>query len=111
MALPVQNETLQEIGAAQERRILRRRAADHDMIAAAGAGVTAVDQKTVGAEPDLCSVFIQAKGDIDGLAPALRRLDVDLDDAGIWRHLDNLDARIVGRPVALDVNLELQFFG
>ena len=81
------------------------------MIAAAGAGVTAVDQKTVGAEPDFGGVLIQAEGDIDRLAPVLRRLDVDLDDAGIGRHLDDLDARIVGRPVALDMNLELQFLG
>ena len=97
MALPVEHEALQQIGPAQERRILRRRAADHDMIAAAGAGVAAVDQKSVGAEPDLCGVFIQAEGDVDGLAPALRRLDVDLDHAGIGRHLDDLDARIVRR--------------
>ena len=73
--------------------------------------MAAVDQKTVGAEPDLCGVFIQAKGDIDGVAPALRRLDVDLDHAGIGRHLDHFDARVVGRPIALDMNLDLHFLG
>ena len=81
------------------------------MIAAAGAGVPTVDQKAVGAEPDFCGIVIQAEGDIHRLAPALRRLDVDFDDAGIGRHLDHLDARIVGRPVALDMNLDLQFLG
>src|SRR5689334_20958399 len=71
MALPIQYETLQKIRTAQERRVLRRGAADHDMVAAAGAGVAAVDQKAVGAEPDLCGILVQAKGDIDRLAPAL----------------------------------------
>ena len=111
MALPVQHEALQQIGPAQERRIRRRAAADHDMIAAAGAGVAAVDQKTVGAEPRLRGVLIQAEGDVDRLAPVLRRLDVDLDHAGIGRHLDDLDARIVRRRIAFDMNLQLHFFG
>ncbi len=111
MALPVQHEALQQIRAAQERRILRRAAADHHMIAAAGAGVAAVDQKTVGAEADFGGVFVQAESDIDRLAPVLRRLNVDLDHAGIGRHLDHLDARIVRRPVALDMNRKLHFLG
>ncbi len=31
-------------------------------------------------------------------------MDIDLDDAGIGRHLDHVDARIVGRRIALDVD-------
>ena len=111
MALPVQHEALQQIGPAQERRILRRAAADHDVIAAAGAGVAAVDQELVGAEPRLGGVLIEAERDVDRLAPVLRRLDVDLDHAGIGRHLDHLDARIVRRRIALDMHLHLQFLG
>ena len=45
------------------------------------------------------------------LAPALRGLDVDLDHAGIGRHLDDFDARIVGRRIALDMHLHLHFLG
>ena len=111
MPLPVQHQALQQIGTAQERRIRRRAAADHDMIAAAGAGVAAVDQEAVGAEPDLRGVFIQAEGDVDRLAPVFRRLDVDLDHAGIGRHLDHLDARIERRRIALDMHLHLHFLG
>ena len=69
MALPVQHEALQQIRPAQERRVLRRAAADHDMVAAAGAGVAAVDQETVGAEPRLGGVLVEAGGDVDRLAP------------------------------------------
>ena len=81
------------------------------MVAAAGAGVAAVDQEPVGAQPDLCGVFVETEGDIDGLAPALRGLDVDLDHAGIGRDLDDLDTRIERRRVALDMDLDLQLFG
>ncbi len=48
MALPVQHQALQQVRAAQERRVLRGRAADHDVVAAPGAGVAAVDQEAVG---------------------------------------------------------------
>ena len=50
VALPVQDQALQQVGPAQERAVERRRAADHDMVAAAGAGVAAVDHELVGAE-------------------------------------------------------------
>ena len=111
MPLPVQHEALQQIRTAQERQIRRRGAADHHMIAAAGTGVPAVDEIFVGAEPNLGGVFVQAEGDVDGFAPARRRLDVDLDHAGIGRHLDHLDARIEWRRITLDMNLHPHFFG
>ncbi len=111
MPLPVQNETLEQIGTAQERRIRRPAAADHDVVAATGAGVPAVDQEAVGAEPDLGCVFIEAEGDIDRLAPVLRRLDVDLDHAGIGRHLYHFNSWIEGRRIALDMDLHPHFFG
>ena len=111
MALPVQHQALQQIGPAQERRIRGRAAADHDMIAAAGAGVAAIDQKAIGAQPRPCRVLIQERRGVDGLAPGGGGMDVDLQHAGIGRHLDDLDARIVGRRIALDVNLQLHLFG
>jgi hypothetical protein len=42
MALPIKHQARQQIGPAQERRILRRRAAEHDMVAPAGAGVATI---------------------------------------------------------------------
>ncbi len=81
------------------------------MIAAAGAGVAAIDKILVGAEANLGCVLVKAQGDIDGLAPACRRLDIDLDHAGIGCHLDHLDARVEWRRIALDMHLHLQFLG
>src|SRR5256885_7088402 len=81
------------------------------MIAAAGAGVAAVDKIFVGTEATLRGVLVKAQGDIDGVAPACRRLDIDLDHAGIGRDLDHLDTRVEWRRIALDVHLHLQFLG
>ena len=53
MALPVQDQAAQQVRPAQERAVERGRAADHDMVAAAGAGVLAVDHELVGAEAGL----------------------------------------------------------
>ncbi len=111
MPLPIQHQAFQEIRPAQERRVLRAGAADHDVIAAAGAGVAAVDQELVGAEAYLAGILIEPDGDVDRLAPVLCRLDVDLDHAGIWRHLDDLDARIEWWRIAFDMDLELHLLG
>ena len=45
----------QQIRPAQERAVGRRRAAEHDVVAAAGAGVAAVDHELLGAEPRLAA--------------------------------------------------------
>ncbi len=104
MALPVEHEALEQVGAAQERRVGRRRAAHDDMVAAAGAGVAAVGHELVGAEPALARVLVDAGGDRHRLAPALGRMHVDLDHAGVGRHLDQVEARIDRRSVALDMH-------
>ena len=72
------------------------------MIAAARAGVAAVDHEFVGAEPRLPRVLIEGLGGLDRLAPGRGGMDVDLDDAGVGRHLDDVDARIERRRIALD---------
>ena len=51
MVVPVREQAAQQVRPAQERRIGRRRAAEHEVIAAAGAGVAAVDHELLGSEP------------------------------------------------------------
>ena len=50
MVLPVGDQAAQQVGPAQERAVGRRRAAEHDVVAAAGAGVPAVEHELLGAE-------------------------------------------------------------
>ena len=104
MALPVEHQAAQQIGPAQERRVGRRRAAEHDVIAAAGADVAAVDHELVGAEPRLPRLFVERRRGLDRLPPVVGRMNVDLDHAGIGRHLDHVEARIGGRRIAFDVH-------
>ena len=104
MVLPIGDQAPQQIGPAQERRVRRARGADHDVIAAARAGVAAVEHEFLGAEPRLPRFFVERRRDRDLIAPALRRMDVHLDHAGIGRHLDQVEPRIVRRRIAFDVN-------
>ena len=111
MALPIQHHALEQIGPSQERRVRRRAATDNDVVAAAGAGVAAVDQETVRTEANMRRLLIKGDGRFDDFAPVLRRVNVDLDHAGIGGDLDNLDTRIVRRGVTFDVNLKLHVLG
>ena len=81
MALPLQHQALQQVGTAQERAVVGRRAADHDVVAAAGAGVAAVDHELVGAEPRLPRLLVDRRRGGDAIGPVRGRMDVDLDDA------------------------------
>ena len=59
VALPVEHDALEQVGPAQERAFGRRRAADHDVAAAAGAGVAAVAHEFLGAEPRRARVVVE----------------------------------------------------
>ena len=102
--LPVQDEAAEQVGAAQERAVERGGAADDDVVAAAGAGVAAVDHVFVGAEAALAGLLVDALGDRLAIVPVRRRMDVDLEHAGIGRDADHVEARIVRRGVAFDVD-------
>ena len=53
MVVPVGDQAAQQIGAAQERPVGRRGAAEHEVVAAAGAGVAAVEHELLGGQPRL----------------------------------------------------------
>ena len=53
MVVPVTDHATQQIGAAQERAVRGSRSADHHVVAAAGAGVLAVQHELLGAQAAL----------------------------------------------------------
>ena len=61
MVVPVGHQAAQQIGPAQERAVGRRRAAEHDVIAAAGAGVSAVEHEFFGAQPALPGFVVERR--------------------------------------------------
>ena len=114
MALPMQDEGAQEVGAAEEGRVQRGAAADDDVVAAAGAGVLAVDHELVGAEAALAGLVTEAPAndvieiagpDTFGLSDlALEILTANEDTRWISVDPDALyfDAHFDGEPLICD---------
>ena len=104
MALPIKDDALEQIGPAQERALGGRRAADHDVAAAAGADATPIAHELFGAEPRCARVFVDALRNLNEFAPASGGVQVHFDHAGVGRHLDDIEARIVRRRVTFDMH-------
>ena len=102
VVLPVGDQGGQQVGPAQERAVRGRLAADDDMVAAAGADLPPVDQELAGVEARQPRLLVERFGDRHLLLPAAGGMDVDLDHAGVGRHLDHVQSRVVGGRVALD---------
>ena len=94
MIEPVTEHAAQQIGPPQKRTIGRRRRAHREMVAAASPGMASVDHELFGAQARFARVFVEIGGQVDQLAPVVRRVDIDLDDARVGRHLENLLIRL-----------------
>ena len=72
MVEPIADEAAQQIGAAKHRTVGGRRAADHDVIAAAGAAVPAIEHELLGAEPRQTRDFVERSHLVDQLRASSR---------------------------------------
>ena len=54
-------------------------------------------------------ILVKPARDLDGFAPRCRRLHIDLDDAGVGRHLEDVEPRIGSRRIAFDMNRQVEF--
>ena len=88
MIQPVAEHAAQQIGTAQERTVGRSGRAQHEMIAAAGAAVAPVEHEFLGAQARQPRLFVKRGGVGHQFRPIVRRMDVDLDHAGVRRDLD-----------------------
>ncbi len=104
VALPIEDQALEQIRPTQERAVRRSLPAHHHVIAATRAGMAAVEHEFVGAEPREPRFLVERAGVVDGLAPSRGGVDVDLDDARVGRHLDDVEPRIRRRLVAFHVD-------
>ena len=73
VVLPVADQAAQQVGPAQERAVGRRGAAEHDVVAAAGADMAAVEHEFFGAEPRLPRLLVERVGVASPARPSLRR--------------------------------------
>ena len=108
---PIDDEALQEVGAAEERAVERRCAADHHVVAPARARVLAVDHELVGAEARLPRLLVDRLSRGDAFAPARRGVDIDLDDARVGGDADHVEARIDRGRIALDLHRQSDRLG
>ena len=111
MVLPISHQAFQQIRTAQERAIGRRLSAQHNVIAAAGAGVAAVEQEFLGGKAAGSGFFVKNLGDVDLFAPIPGGMDVHFDHTGIGRDLDDIHAGIERRRIAFDMHRDAQCLG
>ena len=95
-------QAAEKVRAPEEGAVRRRLAAEHQVIAAAGADVAAVEHELVRRQPRQARFLVQRRRMFDELIPRGRRRHVDLDDARIGGDLELFDSRIVGRRVAFE---------
>ncbi len=104
MTLPMQNDALQQIGAPQEGAVICIGTAHHDVIAAARARVAAIDHELVGTQSRLPRLLVNRLCRCDAVAPVGGGMNVHLDDTRIRRDADHVDALVMGRGVAFDMD-------
>ena len=107
--VPVGDQATQQIGAPQEGRFVGCGAAENEVVAAAGAGMAAVHHEFLGRQTRDMGSIVEVGGLVDKLIPTVRRMDVNFDDAWIWRHPEIGQARVARWLVALHDNGHLQF--
>ena len=111
MIQPIGDHAAEQVGPAKERAVGGGGSAQHEMIAAAGAGMAPIQHEFFGAQARLARVFIERGGVRHQLLPIGGGMDVHFDDAGIGRHFNHAQARIVRRRVALDDHRHFQMRG
>jgi hypothetical protein len=111
MVLPVRDQAAEQIRPAQKRAVGRFASAEHHMVAAAGTGVAAVEHELLGTEPAQMRILVQDFGNRDHVVPAVGRLHIDLDDAGIRCDLEHIQPRIRRRLVTLDPDRQIELGG
>ena len=102
MMLPEGNQAAQQVGPAQQRAVRRGRAAQGDVIAAAGASVAAIEHEFLGGQARQPGLLVQRGGGCHQAFPVGGRVDIDLDHAGIGRDQQLLQARVPRRFVTLN---------
>ena len=109
MALPMQDRALQKVRTPQERAVERRRSAEHNMVATAGSRLPSVDHIFGCAKPRLPGLLVNRLRGDNAFVPRRSGVDIHLDNAGIRRHADNIESRVMRRTVALDMHGKPQF--
>ena len=88
MVVPIRQQAAEQIRAPQEGRVGSRGAAEHEVIAAAGARVAAIEHEFLGTQARGARGAIEELGSLHQLAPVMRGLHIGFDDPGIGRYAE-----------------------
>ncbi len=108
MILPIGDEALQHVRAAQHGAVRGGGPAERHVVAASGPGVAAVEHELLGSEAREPRFLVERLDVVLELVPIGGGMDVHLDHARIRRHGEFPEARIVGRRVAFEANAHSQ---
>src|SRR5271166_1815795 len=102
MVKPVTEHAAQQVGTSKEWTVSRRCRAKGEMVPAAGPAMASVEHELFGAQPALARVLIERGCICDQLGPAMRRMDVYFDHAGVGRDAELVDSRVQWRRISFD---------
>ena len=108
MVLPVSDQAAQQVGAAQQRAVRSRAAAERDVVAAAAASVTAIEHEFLSAQSRLPRFFVQRSGVGHQFTPGFCGMNIDFDDAGVGCYTERSDTRFTGRAVTFEPDPQFQ---
>ena len=100
--VPVRDEASQQVGAPKERAVFGRRAAQHEMIAAASPGVASVEHELLGRQARVSGILVERRRLLDEPIPIRGRLHVHLDHTRIRRDAEMRQPRIARRRIAFE---------
>src|ERR1017187_4002887 len=109
MILPIREQRAQQIGTAQHRRIRRRFRANDDVVAAARAGVAAVEHEFFRAEARLPRLLVKNFRALNKFVPSFAWMHVHFDHARVGRDGELVQARIARRRLAFDDDRRAHF--
>src|SRR5437773_365525 len=111
MVVPITQEAAQEIRPPEPRRIRGRGTTQGEVVAAAGAGMATVEHEFFRCETGFARRVVKERRSFGQFVPARRRMNVDLDYAGIGSDAKKLESRIARRLIAFKQNRLVHRFG
>ena len=108
---PPGDQTGQQVGATQKRRVGGRGATEHHMVAAAGADMAAIEHELLGGQAGQVGGLVELRGAAHQLIPARARMDIDFDHARIGGDAQHRQAGVARRLIALEDHLQAGLAG
>src|SRR5690606_1172354 len=111
VVLPVGDQAADQVGAAQQWAVRRGGAPQGDVVAAAGAGVAAVEHEFFRPQAGPVGQVVEVDGVVHQFVPVAGGVDIDLDHPGVGGHQQLLDTAVPGGLVALHHHRHRQLGG